>query len=203
MKRNSKGVADFLLLLIFSLVIIVGIVYWAYKSGQISLTPPRSQTLPSPTQTTISDPTANWKTYTSLEDNYSFRYPEFCKIEELSIFGSKNKEMDLSFSEGDIFKRVRIHKLSNTEGKSLEEFAKDLYIANTFGQKEPEVGKDISFEMTKVSGIESLKVYGLYEDLVVLLPKGSYVYEFVVVGFKDKHSIEELNQILSTFKFID
>lgn len=203
MNKNSRGLTPILIVVILGIIGIIG--YLVLKAAAPS---PSPSTAPAASQ----EPNGNladlprdevlrgWKTYTNLQDEYSLKYPEFYEIEELGIFGSEAKEVRLLHTDGD--RRIRILKLSNTERGTLEELAKGLYFVNTYGQ-EPVVGKDISFEKTRVADTDSLKVYGIGDDFVILLPMEDKVYQFSVTGFSDNKTVNEFNQILSTFRFLD
>jgi len=196
MKLRPRSFAPILVLIILGMIGVV-----AY----LILKPQTPSLYPSPTPTASQAPNgdlANWKTYTNFEANYTIKYPEYYKVEELEIFGTKEKNLRLIFSSVKT-RSIRISKHLNKDRESPEEFAKDLYIANTFGQKEPIIGKDLLFENTLVANINALKVSGLWDDFVILVPLKDMIYEFSASGFSDKKGLNEFDQILSTFQFLD
>lgn len=86
MNKNSAGVVHLFLIFGIVLVGIVGIVYFAIKSGQIKLNSPQNSTQqptsPSPTQ--LPD-TSEWKTYRNDRLGFELKHPEFLVLTEKGV----------------------------------------------------------------------------------------------------------------------
>jgi len=70
MKKSSKGFIHLIPLSVLALLLVLGVGYYAYKSGKIRSTISQQDTL-----TSSEDLIANWETYINKELNYSFKYP--------------------------------------------------------------------------------------------------------------------------------
>src|SRR3989344_4320216 len=113
--KNQKGFAHFFLILTLTLIAVVGIGYYAYKNGQIKLTPSKEQVSPTPT----SESTANWKTYTNTKYAFSFKYPP-------NLYLRKDSTHDfagfLTDPNKNSSQRLIVTVLSNPQNLNLEEF---------------------------------------------------------------------------------
>ncbi|OGM28369.1 hypothetical protein A2962_02795 [Candidatus Woesebacteria bacterium RIFCSPLOWO2_01_FULL_39_61] len=71
--KNQKGIIHLFVIIILALAVVGGIGYYAYKNGQIRLTPPQEFTSqPTP----LLESTANWKTYRDKAYGFEFKFPE-------------------------------------------------------------------------------------------------------------------------------
>src|SRR3989344_8868013 len=78
---HNRGFAHFFLILALALIAVVGIGYYAYKNGQIRLTPPQDL---SPSHTSQLESTANWKTYRNDMLGFEFKHPDNLKVNATS-----------------------------------------------------------------------------------------------------------------------
>lgn len=73
MKKSTQSGFSAIVLIVIIIPVIVGGVLIAWKQGWI---PKFTMTTGTPTPTSTSDETANWKTFTSADNGASFQYPE-------------------------------------------------------------------------------------------------------------------------------
>jgi hypothetical protein len=76
--NNSKGFIQILVPILFTIIVLASIGYFAFKNGQIELISSKSP-LTSPTPTINQTPainTTNWKTYTNTQYGYKIKYPD-------------------------------------------------------------------------------------------------------------------------------
>lgn len=83
MTNNQKGFAQVLLIILVFLTGIGGVAYFAFKNGQIKINPKSNSPITaSPTQvitTPVPDVPSNWETYSSPDNDYSFKHPSGIK----------------------------------------------------------------------------------------------------------------------------
>lgn len=225
MKTNSKRVVNIIPLLVAALLLIFGTGYYAYKNGRVNLAPSQKQTKGSSIPTT--EPTANWKTYKNEYYKFEFRYPDFLtykssgpndqmqrKLKGEIISGTVTPSFDtitfVNLEKSDIF-YVEIFKgLEN----SIEEydFQEDyLYLR---GMCDLRWGFKLDSSEIKDTAYEKVFVVSGY-----VVPNHGYVVSnqtrascyylnakyLIVFSTRDKQTVEKaaLNQILSTFKFLE
>ena len=76
------GFTHLFLILALALIAVVGIGYYAYKNGQISLTSSQDQVTVYPTQTIGVEESAEWKTYRSAKYRFEIKYPKEWLVKE-------------------------------------------------------------------------------------------------------------------------
>ena len=211
--KSTKGTIHFLLLLTIAFIAFAGIEYWAYKNGQIKLTPTQEPTVVSPTP----DPTADWETYDNPLYKYSFKYPVDMTLTDynegnfrgiqLTLIGPTQKasgRTQTSLAEGAMIKTLLIPALdAQEEAESTRH--KELNVPE--GDASPDVSQtkeividgEVAYQYT-AKGMGNVKVTYIPIDGNTLRFAGYYD------GFDGKQirKYEELvDQILSTFKFTD
>lgn len=154
----------------------------------------------SPTPTTAiptPDPTADWKTYTNSKYQYSFKYPNDW----------------LLFTEGE--SEVLTNPITKGEGlgdKIEIEFGKILDIRlnvltldewyEQYRRQRP-AELVVSHEKTTVGGNEAIKATHDYGFTAYYIQHESSVFHIDVVGDKNSRKYFVVDQILSTFRFLD
>ena len=172
--------------------------------------PSISQLSPTPTQpipTPTPDPTANWKTYESLEGNYQIKYPEtwnFIEVSEGSgpLFSPAKKE--------EIFTSSWL-TICTPDTRTPENLAKDSAATKTLLQKETiEIGGKKGIKQILIERLENNKykysteifIGGVkYKNLTAIGTLPIYIYNLEGVYPSKYQKVFDL--ILSTFKFLD
>ena len=161
---------------------------------------------PSPTPTTNISDTSNWKTYTSSEQKFSFKYPE-----SYTLVSSKTDGILLSKIENQIVKGGGFgggDVLSKGSAISLQIWpSKDL----TEASLQAEFGRDIVLRNTMLDGKNAIEIIFPNNQPLrhVFIPYNGIVLDISInVGFETDQEIaskylSEFDQILSTFQFTD
>ena len=230
MTKNSKGVAHLFILIILALIIVGGIGYYAYKNGQIKLTPlEKSSVPPAPTANQAPDGSlANWKTYKNEKYGFELKYPEEFEVKEEFDGDLKVEFTNFIPKDKDINGRIAISYnsphwplLGRLSRKSLlsfidivgEAFAAfplptslgKIKIDNVFGEHKAVISGDgelhnIFFQNNKTK-FEIVAEWGHMSDMPFA---PSYPGEKPPDYSRDQKVImDALDQILSTFKFLD
>ena len=197
---------------VLGVLVFIGAVFGAYKLGQRQVQPPGLVVTPTPLPSEApakeGDPTADWKTYTDQNDNYSIKYPPAWSV-----------------TPSQFFSQTGITKAARLEGEGLE------VLINVFKDKPAE--SDLSYWISSlvdetgkrnvfwekeivVNGIKSIQQEissaPLGRSVRVYVPRSSTaVFEFTAwpVGDNDPSKPIDLNRlnsfnlILSTFKFLE
>ena len=208
MDKNSKGYAQFLLSLILSFVLITGIGYWAYKNGQIRLTP-QQRLAPTPTPTLKT--TANWKTYRNKKHGFVFKYPQVWvqkqsyggKGEEwLIIFGiDKGRDNIITSTEPG---NVELREFANNQNLSFREAIIDELSNTSPVPFDPEERRQVI--INNLNNMEETTIHG---HKVLINETSAYIFiEPEVVSLRTltpSDGVHKIlfNQILSTFKFTE
>ncbi|MDO8552107.1 MAG: hypothetical protein Q7S01_01100 [bacterium] len=152
MKNSQQGFAPLLLLAIIALLAIGGGAYVYLQKKQVNLpevikTPAQANPIPQtlPPQNPVSDAnnvTANWETYTSTKDGYSFRYPEEWNIGDGGIFSKQGVPSSRNgffgaFYASDLYVLIHSPESANsTRRASPQEVMSDDYPSNRGVKKE-------------------------------------------------------------------
>lgn len=209
---NSKKWIKVALFGIVGIVITVGLVYAGYWYGirsaklppeadrflvdktRIQKTPP-----PEPTPSPVTDPTANWKTYTNKAFNYSVKYLSDWTVTEentgqgeLARQSFRTAELDFSSTATELILAVVTEKPDSERLKSIGVIGEG--VTSTFGNVS---GTLYESEGTGIAGS------GFRMDFI--FEKGSQVYWiYLSTGLQNKMLYKPtFEQILSTFKFLD
>jgi hypothetical protein len=187
-----------------SLIVMGGVVvFLAYQNWQLQKQISSLQVTPSPTPTATTDPTADWKLFTSHSLNYSLRYPNDSKYKYLdcSMVQNINTDYDFILADGN----------SGCEGQGegwIFQIVK--YGDNRAGFKcegNDESWKTIS-STTKVDNMLATKCdHDFVGERLYPGPDGySDIFiadKNILIHLSDKKYLELFNQILSTFKFVE
>ncbi|MBU2109900.1 hypothetical protein KKB71_03050 [Patescibacteria group bacterium] len=197
--QKQSGLAPIaIILIIVGVLIICGGGYYLFtqkltQSQQPIFTP----------QPTTQDETANWQTYRNEEYGFEMKYPKYLVI-DLS-YGQDNPRF---LNESTLYYSLVISPLTGMimfEGQSIPEInltPKDWIIFNLQQRCKTSDTKKIEWENIKIeSGIQAsssndqcIRKYLPWTSI----KKNDYRYSFQFIA----GSVEEYNQILSTFKFI-
>lgn len=145
---------------------------------------------PTPTPTPISDPTANWKTYTNKTFGWQIKYPP-----ELEAFGYTN-EATIYMATSKVAEKFK--KNEDFEGSSaqIEIDTNSGTMPTSFpwtnGTSKPISTKTYTGIFGDAQALYSLIVQGAY----IQNPKGGYI-------FIRNQGRSDFEQILQTFKFTD
>ena len=160
---------------------------------------------------TEEDETADWKVYRNEEFGFEMRYPEKWIIEDMShdkypthsvCFISKEREKSKLFGERVCYCDIQIHLSS-----SLEYLPRNQYKLPLKEWLEQDGIQKFKGEETKISGVMGYVAETISCDSD--LPEKNIFLEFegkqyhIVQNFDNRFSVDENNQILSTFKFIE
>jgi hypothetical protein len=201
---RQKG-SILLLIPVVVILILSGIGWFLIKNNQITI-------LPSPSA--AGETTANWKTYRNEKYGFEFKYPNQYLIKESpEIITLDDGSNDNTITAK---KPITIEKLEIPQSETYKEFLIKNTILNASGKNpssfdnfsEQRIGQNTFYyiETGRFEGVLSSTYY---------LVKGTFIYKFGVVSyigakwqdpnFKETDDIhyQNLNQILSTFKFID
>lgn len=116
MKKN--GFAPLIIILVIAILGVVG--YFGYKDY---LSRPQPVNVVSPSLSTISDPTINWKIYSNSDVGFSFKYPNsFIEKPIGTIY--KNEEVKLFVGDNQYSLLLRLSSDSKAyDTKNLKEFS--------------------------------------------------------------------------------
>lgn len=168
---------------------------------------PTPTTAPSPTPT---DETTNWKTYSQNVLRYYFKYPNNWRVYELKSYPYDgypgiidNNEIIVTTS--DKFPRIQTDNSDQYIGFTISETGdvleriKKVQIPDTAGNKSNVIEKNINglkaYEETQSDGDKM--IYFPYKD------KTGGILVTILSPTVKSGNIEQVNQILSTFKFTD
>lgn len=203
MKKNSKGFIEILIIILAS-VILVGLL--AFKSTNITKAP----TSVSPTSTPES--TANWKTYRNEKLGFEFKYPNSWFVTEENVLSTKTLVV---FEDGKEIPNQE-NKMEITLGFYNQGLQRNLTLKELIEQtKYPDLARPKQSEITlgNYKGVHFMyHVHGLgYYMSYILLAENEDSSKILNISYR--HDISEsepdnpnpivLNQILSTFQFLD
>ena len=223
--RMVSGFAQFIIILTGVLVIILSIVFFAFKNGQIKITPSRKQVTVSPTLFTTQSPDGDmesWKTYDAINDgfiesekygNFTFKYPREFELDHASgpadFSGGSNVDLvgngiDLTISTVNFNGSTRdqantfIQGILNKEPGYINCDLLPSCDLNTFTIQETTLPNNLS--VTVVSGpYFDNKVFDIY----FIQPNKNTGLSFWF-SYKDRDKWKQTrDQILSTFKFLE
>ena len=214
MNKSSKGFAHLFVIIILALVTVAGIGYYAYKNGQVRLTPQQAQPSPTPTTDQVANQVtngdlANWKTYRNTKYAFSFEYPP-------NLYLRKDSTHDfagfLTDPNKNSSQRLIVTVLSNPQNLNLEEF-------DTQNKPIPYDWEDLSLENKRINSYEAIikkfeqpcvglcQNYKFERSFVVRIKGDGFVVSFTVDNRIDPSNTSQdekwLDQILFTFKFLD
>ncbi len=138
---------------------------------------------------TVSDETADWKTYTSSFDSFTLKYPSF-----LSILEDKyNEKAFRVFIQNDEF-QITIHPDGLSGESTLEAYRSNV---ETIGANQ--------FTSYKISGEKALKYHltAKGEDAIEIITIHNGKAYLITASPASSQHLSYLDQILSTFKFTD
>jgi hypothetical protein len=191
------------IIIILITTIILSIYYLLQTEDQttnITNTPPKT-TMSSPTPTTVTDPTVNWKTYVSAEGRYSIKYPANYTLSE-NASGSSNTTQFYSNLLPEINTNFRLtinHKPANNQ---------------TLGQliNQNKICSDIAPTKGMASIINGAKLAQLYIDTPCSSNPTTIIYTinnetFYILSIETQKKYSEIkqytDQILATLRFFD
>src|SRR3989344_4979211 len=216
MNSNSKGFAQFLVILAGSLVIILLIVTFAFKNGQIKLTSQGSIS-PTPSNQVINDVWKDWETYKTnvcTESVVTFKYPSNIKVQP-STLGNR---LSLFWDGSDLLIGIGISYIPNSqldsyEYKSIKSLLR-LDVGNSTTTFQTGDWKEIftrkpNEDIGGKTGFIYEAPFGWgrpYPIKLVLIPQEKGYCE-ILIEYDTPQQINNypflLDQILSTFKFLD
>jgi hypothetical protein len=213
MKQNSRGVALLVPLLAVSLILFAGIGFFVHRNSQQAKSVPTTETDPTANQTLNGD-LANWKTYTNNKYKFKLKYPAGWNLhssENNDHFNFLIKDEQKS-GEYNYSNMLVIHNNYHIPLKSdLHEDAEKLI--NWTIKYVPSISyhspKVTSTTKTTIDKLPAIKYTIALEHPTDLLPytdiafiytyKNSELFSFELHGNNQK----VMNQILSTFQFLD
>lgn len=177
-----------LIILVFLLLGITA--FLAYQNLQLQKQIVSFQTQPSPSPESTIDPTSNWKTYTNTKYGFSIKYPGNWSVKE-SLIASDEKINGIKKYQTELESPLEENKVSlisiNPEG------GKNLNVNPTMKYVETTVG-GIKAKLYSFSHDTGFKFYGYFE---------SEKYPEFSITVDGRINDDQINQILSTFQFLD
>ncbi|MBI2326206.1 hypothetical protein HYU91_02345 [Candidatus Collierbacteria bacterium] len=181
------------------------------RGGSIGESYPPQCFTPTPTPTQFADPTANWKLYTDIQNRYSVKYPENFKITDyaegnykgiaMALIGESQKasgRTETELSDGIVVKTIII----NDPKKSIEQYAQEQKSAEGDAASQivtTKLESQIAYEFTANGWWGRTRViYSGVNNFVIRLSANINGADSKISEYK-----KIVDQILSTFKFID
>lgn len=188
--NKQKGLSPILIVLLITAIIGGYLIY----SGKINLN--KSQLTPvQTTQPSPSDETANWKTYSNLESNYSIKYPNILNYRTSNYQREDRKVNADIFSPVDQSYEITIISYSKEAIPSLE------FNATTTNEKL------INISGQKVKRKEGIEVVSEKGTVIHVGPIEHPDRNYLIIytsgnNIAEENSLRTFDQMLSTFKFI-
>lgn len=208
--NNQKGLTP------IHIAILIGVVLFSYLAYSSKINLPQKQTSQSPT--TVSDETADWKTYTNTKYGYSVMYPQELYLTEFDTGVTFTSESYPPDNPGPL-DMIQI----TTKADYVSSEFNALFKASS-GEDVPEAHHAVDVKVTKIKNLK----FGNYNAVEFILDgtipsasglgRGPIGYEHkILIKKNDQEFIQLLNnsmsegktkaqdktfdQILSTFKF--
>lgn len=207
-KPKGNRVVALMVIIVVLLLGAVGIL--GYQNLQLQKQLISLQPTPSPSAT--SDPTADWKTYTSQDYGFELRYPTDWEARQGK--DAEGKPIgQFSWSVPASLKKVSAFSLTlsivNTNESTAEAFVQAYIAAGGPGKIEYRAKSEVTIGGVTGVKLESVFAFDKSQDQIYLLHNGK-IYEFIlpIRGVNPNITDAVKNnpiayQILSTFKFID
>lgn len=207
MDKVIKGFAEIIIIIILASLIVGGIGYYAYKNGQVDLFPPQNHTIP-PTPNKL----ANWKTFdgnkfqVSYPPDWILRRPSI--NDHIIIFSFEPTKDAQKLLQGDgIRLEVYPQEYDQTNGKNFEEVV-NLY--NKIYMTAPNITRipDQEVILGGITGIKRkvtvLEKERLFTNYYYFINSNNKIFIITyMLHDLNKNQESTINQILSTFKFIE
>lgn len=197
---------------ILSVLLLLASGFLAYQNLQLQkqISQLSVQPSPSPTpfpETPSADPTADWKTYTNAQFNYSFKYPSEADLKELRNDEKKNI---VNLTIPNISRPSNNEAIglfaASLESKTFEQYISEKANPQIIGgfaiTKKPKI-----YKTNKISGYlyEEKSFASNQEYRIIVFPlKYNNYFEIRYPLIKETENATQIfvDQILSTFKFI-
>lgn len=194
---RQKGLAPILIVILIALAV-GGYLVYQKQTRPASLPQPTTQPTLSPDASsapTGNEETANWKSYTAMDNSYSFKYPDQWYLENPSAVGG------LSFFQ------VGATPIHSTSGRFGNEtlIIIDYSVANFDHLKNNVKNPDNSpvYTETIIAGKRVLKSTRLESADILITPLENGKDRILNLRVPDQSNLSILDQILSSFKFTD
>lgn len=172
---------------------------------------PTITAIPSPISapTSTPDPTVNWKTYTNDFDKYSAKYPSNWYLNPASAEGNGTDIADSDISnfaevpnpDDTEHIRVNIIAFNNESEMPLQKWLEENDTEQIYSEDTITVA-EITGVLREESNSDFLQLPEIKSAIAIYLPYRNKVYRILAFPSDSKHK-EILDQILSTFKFIE
>jgi hypothetical protein len=159
----------------------------------------------SPTSATVA---VNWKTYTSSEQGFSFRYPSdwnIVKSDTFSVILQKEEQLEAqgSFPAQTINTTIRVSALDLSPNTTLDKWFETRYRRGEDDKLFRQIKQNS--KKTILSGVSGIEVQipgaaGYVDEGTIAIYQGKG-YDISISGFKGRGSYEAYQTVLSTFKF--
>lgn len=206
MKKNHSGFAHIFLLIIIVVIGIVGVGYFVFKNGQITIFLPNLSLSPTPTvfnQNTFLqiDTPENWGTYTNDTYGYKISYPTENK--DFRVLGENSKHFVFYYPAIQNSYQVSIEvNVKQSRGDGIDGFVNRTFVTKDCCIIEPDY---INFMGVKAK--QATRDFPLGEkgyDLLFVNNDVDFHIEVTYgkLGYTEENQ-ELVKKIISTFKFID
>lgn len=206
-KKVSGVLIAGLILLFVSVLALVGYYFVQTNGLKVNISTPTPLAVASPSPIATTDPTADWKTYTSTKANYSFQYPQEWPLVNVPINTASTSIENLEFTpkydpkSGDseiavilVFKDNRIKTLDDYKNTFIKGDPSITNVQDTSVATE----KAISYKLS--GGIPPLPII----EYAIVNNNNYYVIRLVDSLETNKNLAKNeaiFDQILSTFQF--
>jgi hypothetical protein len=213
-QKTKKPLA---LMIVIHLIAVAVIGYFIYQNMQLKkqISQPQSTPIASVTPTALptTDPTANWKTYNSPENTFSFKYPSSL---QLKVFDSNSLILTVNDGPNKSYHEFRVNQYSVPNGKTLYQFIYEGGVGDNYGKSYLD-GNKVSLTFKDVSQGSLYKIWEPSEwpsgngTLIKFIQNNNLLIWFSLEPYNpggtpipyESENVAIYNQILSTFKFTE
>ena len=174
----------------FVLLALASVAFLYYQNQQLKSMLATYQTQTSPTPIATADPTGNWKTYTSTEYGFGFKYPSNYTIDEnvrtslIQVIVNKSEKDSFNIGVSSDYKPANVKFFLDTEATGERKINDTVWQEYSLPQGYGDGGESLSSP-----------VFGLQTEKDKLL--------YTITFYGETKTSEIQNQILSTFKFLE
>lgn len=203
---RQKGFTPILIAIILALIAVAGFLYISGTKGSILPIPTENPSSPETDNSIKVTQTDKWKTYTDIQNHFSFDFPISWKYEK-NCNGSSASEEYFCISSPDLVvspigtvengKRISVYTKSDGSlgvGYKPDEFCSTLKRESSVSCKQIQINKDVGIELTYSPDLGFKDIGVLKDDVIYLTFRASYSKD------SKTSTLNSLSQILSSLK---